>query len=156
MSEKNSCAGSCNMSCPRALSRCAAIISPVLDDGDNQPPCIPPKRVQRPRLIQRLNEGMAYNQQDTLVSAPVGFGKSACVSKWVEGLDMPLAWLSLDPGDDDAGRFFTNLVAALQVVDIDIAGEIEGILRAIFLAVYEILIGVRLIKLGQEIMNEKA
>ncbi|MCP4539372.1 MAG: hypothetical protein GY832_19725 [Chloroflexi bacterium] len=93
-------------------------------------PSIPPKRVQRPHLIQRLNEGLAFDRQITLVSAPAGFGKTICVSEWTSTLDMPVTWLSLDPADDDPGRFFTYLVAALQKVDENLGHEIEGALRS--------------------------
>ena len=78
-------------------------------------PPIPPKRVQRPHLIQRLNEGLEFGRQITLVSAPAGFGKTTCISEWVNTLDLPVTWLSLDPADDDPGRFFAYFVAALQV-----------------------------------------
>ena len=93
-------------------------------------PSLPPKRVQRPHLTQRLNEGFETGRQITLVSAPAGFGKTICISEWVHGLDYPVSWLSLDAADDDPGRFFTYLVAALQQVDESIGREIEGILRA--------------------------
>ncbi|MFW9805085.1 MAG: LuxR C-terminal-related transcriptional regulator, partial [Candidatus Thorarchaeota archaeon] len=39
-------------------------------------------------------------------------------------------WLSLDPADDDPGRFFAYFVAALQKVDANLGQEIEGVLRA--------------------------
>ena len=93
-------------------------------------PSVPPKRVQRSSLIQHLNEGLESGQQVVLVSAPAGFGKTTCVSEWVDTLDMPCAWLSLDAGDDDPGRFFTYLVAVLQNANRKIGAEIEGILRA--------------------------
>ncbi|HLF25526.1 MAG TPA: LuxR C-terminal-related transcriptional regulator [Anaerolineae bacterium] len=93
-------------------------------------PAVPPKRVPRPHLVQRLNEGLASSRQLTLVSAPAGFGKTTCISDWVNALDVPVTWLSLDPTDDDPGRFFTYLVAALQRVDANLGREIEGVLRA--------------------------
>lgn len=86
--------------------------------------------VLRPHLVQRLNEGLKAGRQLTLVSAPAGFGKTTCVSEWLSGLDLPVAWLSLDPSDDDPGRFFTYLLAALQTVDESLGREIEGLLRA--------------------------
>ena len=52
------------------------------------------KRVLRPQLTQRLNEGFNAGRQLTLVSAPAGFGKTTCVSEWLSGLDLPVAWLS--------------------------------------------------------------
>jgi len=92
---------------------------------------IPPSRpnlVSRPRLIERLNAGL-YRKL-TLVSAPAGFGKTTCISEWVHGLDCPVTWLSLDPADDDPGRFFAYFVAALQKVDANLGREIEGVLHS--------------------------
>ena len=89
-----------------------------------------PKAVPRPRLIQRLNDGLASGRRLTLVSAPAGFGKTACLSQWLDTLDLPVAWLSLDPADDDPGRFFTYLIAALQKVHPGLARDIEGVLRS--------------------------
>lgn len=94
-------------------------------------PALPPKRVLRPQLIQRLNEGLESGRQITLVSAPAGFGKTICVSEWLDTLqDWPVAWLSLDPADDDPGRFFSYFIAALQRVNGRLGSEIEGLLRA--------------------------
>ena len=47
---------------------------------------VPPPRpgvVPRPRLIERLNEGL--HRKLTLISAPAGFGKTTLVSEWVAG-----------------------------------------------------------------------
>ncbi|MGE5549520.1 MAG: LuxR C-terminal-related transcriptional regulator [Bacteroidota bacterium] len=93
-------------------------------------PTLPPKRVQRPQLIKRLHEGLESGRKITLVSAPAGFGKTTLIAEWVYALDVPVAWLSLDPSDDDPGRFFAYLIAALQKVDAHIGREIEGVLRA--------------------------
>src|SRR3970040_154662 len=73
-----------------------------------------PKVVLRPRLIERLNEGL--HRKLTLISAPAGFGKTTLVSEWVAGCERPVAWLSLDEGDNDPTRFLTYLVAALQTL----------------------------------------
>jgi len=78
---------------------------------------IPPPRskiVLRPRLIERLNEGM--HRKLTLISAAAGFGKTTLVSEWLAGCQRPVAWLSLDEGDNDPTRFLTYLVAALQTL----------------------------------------
>ena len=80
---------------------------------------IPPSRrrvVLRPRLVERLDDGLAAGHRLTLVSAPAGFGKTTLVGEWVAGCGRPAAWLSLDEGDSDPGRFLTYLVAALQTV----------------------------------------
>ena len=87
-----------------------------------------PNLVPRPRLIERLNAGL-YRKL-TLISAPAGFGKTTCISEWVHALDCPVTWLSLDPADDDPGRFFAYFVAALQKVDANLGREIAGVLRS--------------------------
>ncbi len=70
--------------------------------------------VFRPRLIERLNKGL--DRKLTLISASAGFGKTTLVSQWVAACDRPVAWLSLDEGDDDSIRFLTHFIAALQTI----------------------------------------
>jgi LuxR family transcriptional regulator, maltose regulon positive regulatory protein len=85
-----------------------------------------PKVVLRPRLIERLNEGMHCKL--TLISAPAGFGKTTLVSEWIASCGRPVAWLSLDDGDNDPARFISYLVKALQTIQ---AGIGEGLLAAL-------------------------
>src|SRR5437016_2556722 len=92
-------------------------------------PRLRPNVVSRPRLLERLNEGL-YRKL-TLISAPAGFGKTTLVSEWVERIERPrarTAWLSLDEGDNDPARFLTYLVAALQTLAPNIG---EGVLSAL-------------------------
>jgi LuxR family maltose regulon positive regulatory protein len=78
-----------------------------------------------------LNEGLDLSRLVTLVSAPAGYGKTTCISQWLDGLERcPVAWLSLEPADDDPGRFFTYLIAALQRVDANLGKEIEDVLHS--------------------------
>jgi LuxR family maltose regulon positive regulatory protein len=93
-------------------------------------PSSPAKCVQRPHLIERLNEGIDYGRQVTLISAPAGFGKTTCASEWLDTLELPVAWLSLDSSDDDPIRFFTYFIAALQIVDENVGLDIEGVFRS--------------------------
>src|SRR3712207_383569 len=53
-----------------------------------------PRVVLRPRLIERLDEGL--HRKLILVSAPAGFGKTTLLGGWVAGSDRRVAWLSLD------------------------------------------------------------
>ncbi|MCP4541368.1 MAG: LuxR family transcriptional regulator [Chloroflexi bacterium] len=91
-----------------------------------------PNVVLRPRLIERLNEGLGQSQSFgrklTLISAPAGFGKTTLVSEWVQSMlpiatmggaipTTAIAWLSLDKNDNDPTRFLTYLVAALQTIE---------------------------------------
>ncbi len=87
-----------------------------------------PKVVLRPRLIERLNEGL--HRKLTLISAPAGFGKTTLVSEWVAGCERPVAWLSLDEGDNDPTRFLTYLVAALQTIAANIGEGVLAVLQS--------------------------
>lgn len=89
-----------------------------------------PKIVFRPRLIDRLNEGLSQTPGITLVSAPAGFGKTTLVSEWVTACKRPVAWLSLDEGDNDLTRFLTYFVAALQKVVPNFGERLLEMLRA--------------------------
>jgi LuxR family maltose regulon positive regulatory protein len=98
---------------------------------------VPPPRpdwVSRPRLVERLDEGL--ERKLTLVCAPAGFGKTTLITSWLHGLGerLPtvprLAWLSLE-GDDDAPlRFMSYLIAALQKLDEGIGHTAKSLLEA--------------------------
>ncbi len=121
---------------------------------------IPPHRteaVHRPRLIKRLQAGLRGKL--TLISAPAGFGKTTLVSEWVSqisdlrgtnldlrstnsdlrdtsldlrssDLNYAVAWLSLDEGDQNATRFLSYLIAALQTVIPQIGEQALGMLQS--------------------------
>jgi LuxR family transcriptional regulator, maltose regulon positive regulatory protein len=78
---------------------------------------VPPPRsgcVARARLVERLSA--ALDRKLTLVSAPAGFGKTTLLAEWAAGCGRPVAWLSLDSGDNDLARLLGYLVAALQPI----------------------------------------
>ena len=80
---------------------------------------IPPPRpgiVTRPRLIERMNDGLTKGGRLTLISAPAGFGKTTLASEWITHCGRSVAWLSLDEGDGDLTRFLSYLIAALQTI----------------------------------------
>lgn len=91
-------------------------------------PTTRPELVPRLRLIEQLNTGLRPNgrfgRKLTLISAPAGFGKTTLVSGWLEKLregaqdgnraKTQIAWLSLDVGDNEAGRFLTYFISALD------------------------------------------
>src|SRR5688572_25284891 len=88
----------------------------------------PPGLVPRPRLIERLNEGL--HRKLTLISAPAGFGKTTLVSDWLHQSKVPAAWLSLDESDHDLTRFLAYLIAALQMIMANIGEGVLAVLHA--------------------------
>ena len=87
-----------------------------------------PKLVLRPRLIERLDEGL--HRKLTLISAPAGFGKTTLASEWIAGCKRPSAWLSLDEADSDVTRFLMYVVAALQTMKSGIGARVLAILQS--------------------------
>ena len=85
-----------------------------------------PKVVARPRLIERLNDGLRGKL--TLISAPAGFGKSTLIGEWLASGERRAAWLSLDEGDSDLTRFLAYFIAALQTIAPNLG---EGVLAAL-------------------------
>lgn len=73
-----------------------------------------PSLVSRPRLSERLGGGLECKL--ILVSAPAGFGKTTVLGAWTSDLTdhRPVAWLSLDSGDNDPARFWRYFVAAVD------------------------------------------
>ena len=75
-------------------------------------PGLRPGFVPRPRLADRLDEGLGRGL--VLVCAPAGSGKTALLADWARCGRRPVAWLSLDAGDNDPARFWRHAVAALD------------------------------------------
>ena len=94
-------------------------------------PQLRPNAVSRPRLTERLNEGLHHNRKLTLIAAPAGFGKTSLLSEWVAGCDRKAAWLSLDQADSDPIRFLTYFVAALQKIAPNIGEGVQRVLQSL-------------------------
>ncbi|WP_279041693.1 AAA family ATPase [Brevibacillus borstelensis] len=68
--------------------------------------------VARSRLTRLLHEGL--DRTLTLITAPAGYGKTTLLGEWVMTLENPVAWVSLDQGDNDRMRFWAHTLAALK------------------------------------------
>ena len=71
--------------------------------------------VGRQRLTERLEN--SARSRLTLVAGPAGFGKTTLLATWLtESLvsDSAVAWLSLDPADEDSATFWRLVVTALD------------------------------------------
>jgi LuxR family maltose regulon positive regulatory protein len=100
-------------------------------------PTVRPGLVTRPRLVERMNEGLHAGHKLTLISAPAGYGKTTLLSEWIAALaDTPsdepspqVCWLALDHDDNDPIRFLTYLIAALEL-DERIGHHVSSFLHA--------------------------
>jgi LuxR family maltose regulon positive regulatory protein len=76
---------------------------------------IPPVRTHllpRAALIERLNQSSTLLL--VLLSAGAGFGKTTLLAAWAIQYTHPVAWLTLDPLDNDPQRFWSAVVTALR------------------------------------------
>jgi ATP/maltotriose-dependent transcriptional regulator MalT len=92
---------------------------------------IPPPQtnfVHRPRLTNRINEGLA--RKLTLISAPAGFGKTTLLSDWFLTTRRRVTWLSLEQADNDPTRFWAYFLAALQMLQEDLVKDAQDFLHA--------------------------
>jgi len=87
---------------------------------------VPPplaQRVQRPHLVERLEDSLHQQRKLLLVSAPAGFGKTTLVVEAAQKTGYPLAWLSLDSADNELVRFWRYVTASLRRASPE-AGEV--------------------------------
>ena len=70
-------------------------------------------QISRPRLDNQINAGL--ENRLTLISAPVGFGKSTLISSWASQSKNNVVWYSLDEGDNDPARFMAYLIETLRL-----------------------------------------
>jgi LuxR family maltose regulon positive regulatory protein len=112
------------ISSPVSISDHAVVVQP-------QAPLLAPKLrlprlhaslIPRDRLLARLDATL--EQTLTLLAAPAGSGKTTLVRQWVAARDFdprfpPVAWVSLDPGDNDPVRFWRYIFTACHLFQPD-------------------------------------
>jgi LuxR family maltose regulon positive regulatory protein len=97
----------------------------------------------RPRLLTRLDTGLQGKL--TLLSAPAGFGKTTVVSQWVADHRKrqhhpPVAWISLDPGDNDPVRFWRYVITACQAFQPGIGQSALALLHTVARSSLELML----------------
>ena len=112
-----------------------------------------PDLIPRPRLAERLDEGLARGLM--LVCAPAGYGKTVLLADWARR-GQPVAWLSLDVGDNDPARFWRHGVAALDQARPGLAGRVGPLLGPPAPASYEGLVTALINELAAESDSDQA
>jgi LuxR family maltose regulon positive regulatory protein len=83
--------------------------------------------VPRPWLLARLARGVGRGL--TVVCTPAGFGKTTLLGDWARRSRAPVAWLSLDAGDNDPARFWRYVAGALERVRPGTCAPLAALLR---------------------------
>ena len=92
---------------PVAPSRPAVLLTKL------HPPAVRDEVLVRERLFERLRSGSQARL--TLVAAPAGSGKTTLLAAWheTESRDRPVAWMTLDRGDDDPVVLWSHVLKSL-------------------------------------------
>ena len=96
------------------MSAGVAAAAPPLIETKLLPPRGRSQLVPRPRLLRAL-DGFSSTAL-TLVDAPVGFGKTVLAQSWGAQTNTAIAWVSIDPADDDPVRLWTYVATAVDRV----------------------------------------
>jgi LuxR family maltose regulon positive regulatory protein len=83
-------------------------------------PGVPDWAVQRPRITQLIAEGTRWCPL-TVLTGPVGAGKTMALASWAASEAGLVAWVSLDEYDDRPAGFWSYVAAALRRSGITIA-----------------------------------
>ncbi|MBN1273870.1 MAG: hypothetical protein JXB26_16525 [Candidatus Aminicenantes bacterium] len=84
--------------------------------------------VSRQRLVQSLNKG--WDTKLTVISAPPGFGKTTLLTDWARQSKAPVAWFSIDSGDNNPLHFLKYVIAALQREEPDVGKTAMNLLQS--------------------------
>lgn len=110
------------------LSRPVTELRPLLLKTKISVPRLPGEFVHRPRLTDRINQGVKSSL--TLLSAPAGFGKTHLLIEWTRETNLPVAWLTIDSDDNEIGRFINYTIGALQTVEPGLGEEALDLLQS--------------------------
>ena len=86
----------------------------VLPPSKLAPPRISVALLRRPHLLDVLHRGLA--RRLVLLTAEAGYGKTSLLISALDGIERPVAWLTLDERDTDPSLFGAGLVLALRRV----------------------------------------
>ena len=90
------------------------------------PPAVREQSIRRERLLERLRSGS--DRRLTLVACPAGFGKTTLLAAWrdAEAARKPVAWLTLDEGDNDPVVLWSHAIGALRQASPAVAGSVSA------------------------------
>ena len=103
---------------------------PILIATKLFPPAVRDQMVPRERLLARLGSGSGLRL--SLVACPAGFGKTTLLAAWrdAEATRRPVAWLTVDEGDNDPVVFWSHVIEALGRACPEIGGLVSPELAA--------------------------
>ncbi|MFF2508200.1 LuxR C-terminal-related transcriptional regulator [Streptomyces sp. NPDC058067] len=86
------------------------------------PPSSPDGFLRRERLTEKLDRALITPL--TVVNGSAGAGKTLAVADWAAGLDIPVAWLTVEEADRAPGLFWAYVLEALRAVGVSVPEEV--------------------------------
>ncbi|HET7245972.1 MAG TPA: LuxR C-terminal-related transcriptional regulator [Streptosporangiaceae bacterium] len=105
----------------------ASVGDPILESKIT-PPDVPGWAIQRPRITKMIAEGTRWCPV-TVLTGPVGAGKTMALALWTAAEPGPVAWVCLDEYNSRPGAFWSYVVAALQRSGVAVSGVLPGASR---------------------------
>lgn len=95
-------------------------------------PSKPSNLINRDNLIKKL--GNPFDKKLTLVSAPIGFGKSTFVSEWIKRFtdEYDIAWFNIDLNDNNPIIFITSIIEVLSLNNSEFGKSTDILLKSSF------------------------
>ena len=93
--------------------RSAALISDPILASKVTAPDVPDWALQRPRITKQIAQDTRWCPL-TVVTGPLGAGKTMALALWAATEPGPVAWVTLDKYDNRPGVFWSYVVAALR------------------------------------------
>src|SRR5215467_3539422 len=97
---------------------------PILESKITAPD-VPGWAIQRPRITKMIAEGTRWCPV-TVVTGPVGAGKTMALATWAAAEPGPVAWVCLDEYNTRPGVFWSYVVAALRRSGVAVPGALPG------------------------------
>ena len=108
--------------------RSAALISDPILASKVTAPDVPDWALQRPRITKQIAQGTRWCPL-TVVTGPLGAGKTMALAQWAAAESGSVAWVTLDKYDNRPGVFWSYVVAALRGSEVALPKSLSAATR---------------------------
>jgi len=88
------------------------MVEPIISTRISAPPQARSFTIRRLRLLTKLRKALLGRV--TVVSAPAGYGKTTLLADFVASVEVPVAWYSAEPHENEPHKLLDGLLAAIQ------------------------------------------
>ncbi|HET9659089.1 MAG TPA: AAA family ATPase, partial [Thermomicrobiales bacterium] len=94
---------------------------------NTQIPPRPPGLLARERLVEEIERNLVDSRL-ILVAAPAGYGKTTTLTEWAHTTSRAVAWLNIEPEQNDPERFLRYLAISWSAADPKVLRSAVGLL----------------------------